>query len=421
MNSEVSSSSAFAATWREMRRGLPVALTAALGVSVGLVGLSIYTLPFFIEPLGAEFGWSRREVLGAATAFTIGLIATGPLAGRLIDRVGVAKVIPASIGLFCLGWLLLTQMTGSLWSLYGGYVLIAALGAGTAYIAYARSITRWFDAARGMALGLTMSGPGVTAAIVPLVLPGVIAQYGWQGGYAALALASLLPLPLVLVFLRRDPPQAHDGDRRTQEGPREEPGLTLLEAQRTRQFWFLFLALVLGASAVIGTHLNMVSMISDRGAPETAAGASALFGVAIIVGRLGVGVLLDRFPGGRVGAVLFGSAAIAMLIFQYSPIAWVPIAAIMLGLAAGSESDVCGYLTSRYFGLKAYSEIFGWMFSAMAIGLAIGPLLGSWAHEASGDYHVWLIGAAVASLAAAALLASLGDYRKLDGGGAAPQ
>ena len=186
--------------------------------------------------------------------------------------------------------------------------------------------------------------------------------------------------------------------------------MTLAQAQRTRQFWFMFLALAIGASAIIGTHLNMVSMISVRGAPDTAAIGSARLGVSIIVGRLGVGVLLDRFPGGKVGAVLFVAAAVAMLLFQYSPMALIPLAAILLGLASGSESDVCGYLTSRYFGLKAYSEIFGWMFSAMAIGLATGPLLGSWAYELAGDYHIWLIGAAVASLVAGALLAILGPY-----------
>lgn len=410
MNPDTSTPSAVAASWQEIRRGFPIALTAALGASVGMVGLSIYSLPFFIEPLSLDFGWSRREVLGAATAFTLGLIATGPLAGRLIDRLGVAKVIPISICLFCAAWLLMTQINGSVWSLYGGYVLVATLGAGTAYIAYARAITRWFDAARGMALGLTMSGPGVTAAVIPLVLPGIIADHGWQGGYMALAAASLLPLPLVLTILRRSPPaKASDV---VGEVHREEPGMTLAQAQRTRQFWFLFLALALGASAIIGTHLNMVSMISDRGAPETAATASALFGAAIIVGRLGVGVLLDRFPGGKVGAVLFAAAAVAMMLFQYSPMALIPFAAILLGLASGSESDVCGYLTSRYFGLKAYSEIFGWMFSAMAIGLATGPLLGSWAHELSGDYQIWLIGAAVASLVAGALLAVLGPYPK---------
>jgi len=47
----------------------------------------------------------------------------------------------------------------------------------------------------------------------------------------------------------------------------------------------------------------------------------------------------------------------------------------LLGLGAGSESDVLGYLTGRYFGLKAFGQIYGLVFAGFMVGTAIGPYL----------------------------------------------
>ncbi|HYZ22869.1 MAG TPA: hypothetical protein VE690_11995, partial [Rhodopila sp.] len=48
-------------------------------------------------------------------------------------------------------------------------------------------------------------------------------------------------------------------------------------------------------------------------------------------------------------------------------------AVILFGLSAGGEVDLLAYLVSRYFGLRHYARVYGWMLSAFGTGVGIGP------------------------------------------------
>ena len=69
------------------------------------------------------------------------------------------------------------------------------------------------------------------------------------------------------------------------------------------------------------------------------------------------------------------------------------------------------YLITRYFGLRATSEIYGVSLAANVLAIGTGPLLLSWAFEATGSYTIPMIVAAGATVVAAALIATMGPYR----------
>ena len=52
-------------------------------------------------------------------------------------------------------------------------------------------VTTRFDAARGLALGIIISGLGIMAIIGPIWATWLIAQIGWRGGYMAITASSL--------------------------------------------------------------------------------------------------------------------------------------------------------------------------------------------------------------------------------------
>jgi MFS family permease len=62
------------------------------------------------------------------------------------------------------------------------------------------------------------------------------------------------------------------------------------------------------------------------------------------------------------------------------------IAGMLTGLAAGAEVDVTAFLASRYFGLRYFSRIYAWFYSAYSAGAGIGPLITAQAVERYGDY-----------------------------------
>src|SRR4051794_1816507 len=70
----------------------------------------------FIEPLEAEFGWSRAAI-AAAIGLNLLLYGLGaPLTGRLLDRFGPRRVIPVSLTVLCIAMLATTQVQ-ALWQL----------------------------------------------------------------------------------------------------------------------------------------------------------------------------------------------------------------------------------------------------------------------------------------------------------------
>ena len=84
-----------------------------------------YAFGAFVEPLEAEFGWSRTEI-NAALPLSVfsGLVA--PISGRLMDRHGARPVMVASLLLISLG-LLLRAGTSELWHFYF-FTAISSIG-----------------------------------------------------------------------------------------------------------------------------------------------------------------------------------------------------------------------------------------------------------------------------------------------------
>ncbi|PRC43338.1 MFS transporter, partial [Mycobacterium sp. ITM-2017-0098] len=172
------------------------------------------------------------------------------------------------------------------------------------------------------------------------------------------------------------------------------PGVTLGEGLRSATFYKLLVAAGLFAFTTLGVVVHLVPILRDAGAePLAAAGTAALVGVFSIVGRLGVGLLLDRFPGRFVGACAYlipivGCAA--LLIDGSSPLAQT-LAAALFGLTLGAEVDVIAYLASRYFGLKNFGGLFGGLVAALSLGTAFGPLAAGATSDHFGGYSNFLI------------------------------
>ncbi|MEM9287024.1 MAG: MFS transporter, partial [Pseudomonadota bacterium] len=123
---------------------------------------------------------------------------------------------------------------------------------------------------------------------------------------------------------------------------------------------------------------------------------------SVIVGRIGVGFLLDRLFAPRVVFFLFLGPVAAFLILRAgsSETAFF-FAALAFGLAQGAEIDIIAYLTSRYFPKEAYGATYGLLFSAFTVGAANGPLMLGLLYDRNGDYaFALLLLAAIASTAA---------------------
>ena len=401
-----------------------VVLASIIGLCGGVASLVLWTFGVFLKPLTAEFGWSRTQVSAAVLFSTVATVIVAPILGRLVDRIGARRIALPSFVLLGLTFASFSLLQGSIAVYYALFAIIAVLGAGTSSIVYSRVITSWFDRRRGIALGLALAGVGLGAFVMPLLGQALIDALGWRKAYVALAaLVVAIVLPLNWLLLRDDPQalgQYPDGivpdGATTRPDPAavlaQQPGLGSAEALRSPVFWSMAIAFGLAGFAVTGPMLHLVAMLSDRGmSPATAAAASATVGLALLGGRVLAGHLMDRFfaPYVAVGFVL-GSAIglLALAAGASGPLAFA--AAVLIGLTAGAEIDVIAFLSSRYFGLRCFGEIYGWQYAAYSAAAGTAPIATAIGFDATGSYEGVLYAFAGLLLLAAVLLARLPRY-----------
>jgi MFS family permease len=395
-----------------------IVFVAAIGLFMGYGPIVTFTFGVFFKPLSQEFGWSRAQV---SLAFSLSLFVMSlafPVVGRLVDRLGARKVIVPSVLLFGLGLISFALLSPRLWHLYAIYLVLGVVGGGTAPVPYSNVLAHWFDKRRGLALGVAMVGLGLGAFIMPSLAQRLIDVGGWRWAYICIGLmVMLVAIPVVALFLKETPhmlgltPDGEPTERRTAETRKE--GLAFLEARRTSTFWIMLGSFFLMSASVHGCLIHLVPLLTDRGiSPQSAALAASLLGGALLLGRVGAGYLLDHFFASAVASTFFCGAAFGFVLLWSGMTGSLAFAAAFLvGLGMGAEGDIIAYLVSRYFGLRAFGEIYGYAFAAFTLGGVVGPLLMGVGFDTTGSYRFVLGIFVLASLSAAVLMTRLGPYR----------
>ncbi len=383
----------------ELRRNSRLLAAAALGLTVGMLSSLFYSMGTLMPVWEEEFGWSRGDMSLSLTFATIAMFLCGTMAGKLGDRFGAARV--GSLSLLAYGALLalLPYVISDVTHLWAGYIVLAIVGVPSTAIIMIRPITSAFDARRGLAMGIAMTGAGISGFWVPRFVSYLIEWQGWQVAMSGLGVLACLAAPLVWFGFR--------GERRTgREATRSiEHGMDLAQALRTSRFWILSIMAIAKSLGVGGLVVHFVPLFSDLGAePGRAAGIASLLGLATIAGRIGVGMLLDRCPANLVTmATLLLASTGALLLYTYG-LQFAPAAVMLLGLAAGAEVDLVAYLCSRHFGTRSYGAIYGLLYSIFVLGYGLSPFLVGSARDHFGDYDVALLGS-MAAVGTAAILA----------------
>lgn len=360
---------------------------AIVGSATGISAVLLYTNGLFVAGLNHDFGLTRAQFGLGVTLVTMSLAAANPLVGWAVDRYGAR--LPSIIGLLLLsaGFLALAFFVRSVGSYLLLQMLLALGGAASGPIAYTKFIGATFDRRRGLALGLTMTGIGCSAAVLPPLLAVVIESRGWRAGYMALAAVPLVGAVITaLLFPRRSATRADAPATSSEPAPGNRDWL------RSRTFWILASTFAAMSLSFGGLLPHFVPMLIDAGLdPVAAARVSGEIGLAVIASRLVVGLLLDRVfaPWVAIVICLIGASGGPVLLWAGVPYAsWTAIA---IGLALGAELDLLGYLVARYFRLAEFGRIYGWQYGAFIFASGLGPLWVGAVRDATGSYSPALV------------------------------
>lgn len=392
----------------EWRRYWPLPIAAGLGYSIGVI--QVYALGAFMGPLTAEFGWSRAEASAGLTIVGIvSAIAAFPV-GLLVDRIGPRPIGMIGAILMGLSFALFGAATGTIanWLLLWSILAFATIWVHATV--WTSSVATRFEQSRGLAFAVTLTGASLTALILPRMSVAFIENYGWRNAFVYLgAIWGAVVFVALLLFFRGARDQARKKDAPS-EAAQILSGLKLTEGLRSFAFYKLLLAALLFTFTIMGLVVHLVPMLTDAGAtPEGAASIAGLIGIFSIIGRLGMGFLLDRFPARVVGALAYLvpiPACVLLLLDGANPLSQT-VAAALIGLTVGAEVDVIAYLTSRHFGLKNFGGLFGCMVAALALGTAFGPLVAGYVFDSYGVYAPFIVSTIVLMSLSSLAIASL--------------
>jgi predicted MFS family arabinose efflux permease len=403
---------------RRVLYGWQIIVAAVIGTAVSPATLINVPFSLFVTGLQRDFGWSRSQITAGLSVFLVLLVASLPIAGRLVDRVGARCVAIPSILLYGVALGSMSLLDASPSHFYLAYSAVAVLGAGAQSLTYIRVISAWFDRRRGFVIGLCMAGYGLGYVLVPMLTQALISWGGWRYAYAGLgALALAGPLPIVALLLRDSPQEFGlrvDGQERPLQPPPEAAvgGSTLAQAARSRDLWLLAATFLMMSFALNSVQSQIVPLLTDRGmVAATAAIMLSAIGVGSFPGRLAVGFTIDRVFAPFVAFACYASAGLAVVwMMEGRSTAGVFVSAVAVGVGLGAENDVLGYLVGRYFGLRWFGQIYGALLSVYLVGAALGAYVSARIHEITGSYVAALRVDAAAIVASCGLLLLLRRY-----------
>jgi len=396
----------------EFRQGWQIVVLSVAGVAISINAALLYGFGVLVIPFEQAFGWDRASLQAAVTFLFGGAVIGLQLVGWFNLRFGMKRMTVTSLLLMALGYLVTTQIGGSIWSLYAAFFLLPIIGMGALAVTWTQLLNLWFHRNRGLALAIGLSGTGITAALVPRLLGWGVENWDWRAAFVILALLNVLVgLPLTLRWFRLPGEALARGVKAGDAPLRGLSGVSFQEGLRLPRFWICNVALSLVVSAVVGLVTNTVPMLRDKG--FSVADATLIFGYfggALICGRLVVGYLLDRLWPPGVAALSLSLPGVGCLIFlsgSADPVL-MSFASILVGLGAGAEFDIAAFLIARYFGLRDYGRLFGVHQGLITAASAAAPLMFAAMLSITGTYFALLVYCAVATLLGASLLLMLG-------------
>lgn len=403
----------------EWKMGWRLVLASSVGFS--FFSIMIGSTGLFMEPLGKEFGWSRTLLSSGPSIATIATAILGPVFGMLVDRYGTRRLALPGLVLTIASVASFSLLNGStmlwfvLWGLYG---LVSVSIKSTAWTTAVLGI---FTKSRGLALAVTLGGTALTQVIVPPLGNYLIETFGWRAAFVWLALGwGGVTLVLCLLFFFDVNDDVRDRKRLRQPALEEAvdlPGLTIHAAVRDSALWRVAISNFVVMLLTIGLMIHMFEILREAGISRAyAALLTSLGGIAGIVGKLLTGVLLDRFRPNWIGGITLGIAAVTFAVLwkgTHSPVLIV-LAMLVNGYAAGTKTQITGFLTAGYSGMKNFGAIYGFMSSLMALASGLGPLLAGHVYDVSGNYDPFLIAGVIGCTLGGLLIFSLPAYPEFE-------
>lgn len=409
------------------------AVLAATFLTMLVIAGTVGAPGVFLLPLEQEFGWRTADISAALAIRFVLFGLMGPFAAALMNRFGVRRMMLISMSIVVGGLLLSLGMTG-LWQLVLLWGVVVGIGTGlTAMVLGATVATRWFEARRGLVMGMLSASTATGQLVFLPLLASMTERLGWRLSLGFICGALVLAALAVLAIMRDRPSDiglAPYGGREITRPPSISGNLgaalfapikVLGDASRSSAFWILagtFFICGASTNGLIQTHF--IALCGDFGvAAVGAAGLLAMMGLCDLAGTIGSGWLSDRYDSRWLLFIYYGLRGLALMYLPFSGFSLygLSIFAIFYGLDWIATVPPTVRLTAQHFGSERANIVFGWIFAAHQLGAASAAFGAGFTRTQFATYlPAFFVSGALCIIAAVAALMIGRSWRGNDGG-----
>lgn len=363
-------------------RGWRVVLACFL-MAFFMFGFGLYGQGVYLAELQRSHGWPGT-LLSAASTFSFLLTSILVIfTDDLLARIGLRALILCGLSALGASTALIGLMQAP-WQLYLAYALMSVGWTGMGSVVIATVLNAWFERRRGLALSLAFNGATCGGIILVPVLLALSGSIGFRSAMlAATIVMVVLVLPVVVVFTGWSvdalPNAGVSGGEATRH-PRKE---LLANAS----FWTMVLPIAIALLAQMGFIIHQVTFLEPLIGRASAGLAVTLMAAMAVVGRLSLGLFVDRLdPRLACAASMTSQAAALLVLLQSQSPTVLLICCAVYGFSIGNMITFPPLIIQREIGSAAFAAAMGLGTSISGIVSAFGPGIVGLMRSMSGDY-----------------------------------
>ncbi|MBB4824739.1 MFS family permease [Sporosarcina luteola] len=353
-----------------------------LCITVGLGKAALNnTASLFISPVAKDLGVGVGNLTLYLSISSVVTMIFLPIGGKILTKFNTGLVLIIAV-LLQAGSFALFGFMHSVWGWYALSIPLAVGGVFITVLAGPVIIQQWFKKRNGIALGIMSAVGGLFGIFTQPIVGKLISDLGWRTSYYTVGLVVIIILvPTIFLLLRYKPQQKNlvpygmeSGNIESKtEDAAEQTGIAFKDASKSPAFILLGLFFFI-VTAVASFSMHVPTYLVDKGYDVTFAGnAMAAMALGIFVGSLTFGYLSDRIGAKNTSllAMVFGTAAIVLLLAFPGSTAFIIISLILFGFMSSSIGTLGPAMASSLFGSRDYSQIY----STASIGLAVASII----------------------------------------------
>lgn len=392
-----------------------------LGVLAGIMIMIVFqgTLGnqqgLLLEPICTDLGISRT-LYSTMMSITpcVNLLCSLTFA-KFLTKLGIKKMtLIGSFGavLYCLLLLLAGRVeSGAVVLLILAHVFFGICFSWAGAMTVAILINNWFAKRASTLISVVSAFSGLTGTVIAPLITRWVTNDGWEASLIYRGIPVVIVFVLFFIIIREAPgpkdkrvwedESSVENVEDVSDAPAGAPltGMMLEEARKTKKFWFSILT-VFGFGAVLypASVICLPAYAVDIGFAANSGTVMSVLFAANLVATLVLGSLVEKFGCRKVfvPVILLSVASMIILALNTIGLSLFYVAAALVGIGYSLISVAVPFITMEAFGPKDFGRIQSFAFSAMVVGLIVGPPIFNAFYDLTGTYRmIYLISAVV--------------------------